>query len=133
MKIFAWNIFFTNILPEKIPDLDIDILPISKNGLYIMWWLEEWQTLSDIIFLLTQTFWELSFRDISTEDDEDILEILTEDLESWIYECVSFDWPELVFEDIVERFSEVDAVICVREAELSKRYQNRVIRVDFLY
>ncbi len=132
MKLFAWNIFFTNTLPEKLPDLDIDILKISSNGLYIMWGLEDWQILDDIISKLWDTLWEIQFQDISSED-EDTLEIMTEELEPWIYECVSFDWPELVFEDIVERFSEVDAVICVRESELSERYQNRVIRVDFLY
>lgn len=132
MKLFAWNIFFQNTLPEKLPELDIDILAISKNGLYIMWWLEEWQILDDVILKLRDTLWEISFQDISLED-EDVLEIMTEELESWIYECVSFEWPELIFEDIIERFSEVDAVICVREAESSERYGNRVIRVDFLY
>lgn len=132
MKLFAWNIFFQNTLPEKLPELDIDILKISKNGIYIMWGFEEWQDIKDVLGLFQKTLGNYDLIDISYEED-DKLEILTEELESWIYECVSFEWPELIFEDIIERFSEVDAVICVREAESSERYANRVIRVDFLY
>lgn len=132
MKLFAGNIFFKNILPDTLPELDIDILKISKNGIYIMWGFEEWQDVKDVLGLFQKILGDYDLIDISYEED-DAIEILTEELESWIYECVSFEWPELVFEDIWERFSEVDAVICVREAEISKRYHNRVIRVDFLY
>lgn len=132
MKLFAWTIFFTNPLLDVLPELDIDILKISEKWLYVMWGLEDEQTLDDIMMQLEKTFGIREYTDISFED-EDTLEILTEELESWVYESVSFEWPELVFDDIFERFTETDTVLCVREVEASKRYKNRVIRVDFLY
>ncbi|MCH8518277.1 hypothetical protein LAT59_00730 [Candidatus Gracilibacteria bacterium] len=132
MKLFAGTIFFTNPLLDVLPELDIDILKISEKGLYVMGGLEDEQTLDDVMMQLEKTFSIREYTDISFED-EDTLEILTEELESGVYESVSFEGPELQFEDILERFTETDTVLCVREVEVSKRYKNRVIRVDFLY
>ena len=133
MKLFAGTLFFENTLPEILPDLDIDMLKISERGLYVMWWLEEGQSLEDICNLMRQTFWEIQTQDISCEDDGDEIEILLEEFEHWVFESVSFEGSEVNFEAILERFTESDTVICVREAEVSRRYGNKVIRVDFLY
>ena len=82
---------------------------------------------------MKQTFWEIQTQDISSEDNGDAIEILLEEFEPWVFESVSFEGSEVSFETIFERFTESDTVICVREAELSRRYGNKVIRVDFLY
>jgi len=132
MKLFAWTVFFRNPIPETLPDLDIDMLPISKNGLYIMWGLGDKQTLESILSSLASALWVLSYTDISSEENEQ-LEIMIDELESWVFESVSFEWPEIGFDVVLERFSESDEVLCVREAEASHKFGNKVIRVDFMY
>ena len=133
MKLFAGTLFYTNTLPDTFPDFDMDILKISERWIFVMWWLEESQSLYDIQSLLWNHFWEIQTQDISCEDDGDEIEILLEEFEQWVFESVSFEGPEVNFETILERFAESDTVICVREAEASHRYGNKVIRVDFLY
>ena len=133
MKLFAWTFFFKNTLPDTFPEFDIDILKISQKWIYVMWGLEEGQSTSDIQTLLWTHFWDVDYQDISTEDDADQIEILLEEFEEWVFESVSFEGPEVTFETIFERFSESDTVMCVREAQPSQRYWNKVIRVDFLY
>ena len=132
MKLFAWTVFFRSPIPETLPDLDIDILKISSNGLYIMWGLEDGQTLEDVLSSLTSALWVLSYTDISSEEN-DQLEIMLDKLESWVFESVRFEWPEISFDVVIERFSESDEVLCVREAEASHKFGNKVIRVDFMY
>ncbi len=133
MKLFAWTLLFQNTLPKDIPDLDIDIMKISQKWIYAMWGLEEEQSFEDIITILWKHFWEVEYQDISSEDDGDQIEILLEELETWVFETVSFEGNEVSFQSIVERFSETDSVLAVREAETSHKYWNKVIRVDFLY
>ncbi len=71
--------------------------------------------------------WDIS---ISTEDK---IELLPYDYEEGIYELVSFEGEEVDFNEIKQRFEEHDAIFSIREAEISKRFGNRVIKVDFVY
>ena len=130
MNIFAGNFS----LKEKIetPDLDLDIIQTSETSYFIMGADEEIKTSTQLKEFLEKNFWEIKSCDISIEG-EDKLEILASEYEWYVYECVSFEWPNVDFHDILERFAEWGEVVVVREAEVSKKYWNRVIKADFLY
>ena len=131
MKLFAGN--FTLKDPIDIPPLDYDIIKIDENNYFIMWGSEEFESSHDVIVFLRETLWELTHGDISI-DGEDMLEILGQELyEQGSYECVSIEWPYIDFAEILERFAESGEVICVREAWVSQKYANRIVKVDFIY
>ena len=62
-----------------------------------------------------------------------MLEVISSEYEVGTYECVSFEGPEVEFDDILERFAASSEAITIRQAEESKTYGNRIVRVDFLY
>lgn len=130
MNIFAGNITLKH--KTKIPELDLDIIPAGDAGFFIMGADESLQSSQEVIDYLEKNIGELESYDISIES-EDELEILSSEYEDWVYECVSFEGPETSFDDIIERFADSGEVICIRQAEDSKKYGNRVIKVDFVY
>lgn len=130
MNIFAGNFSVKN--PSEIPDIDFDIIQSSDTSFFIMGADANISSHADIKKLLENNFWELTSYDISLEP-EDTLEILSSEYEDGVYECVTFEWPKVNFEDILERFAESSEVICVREAETSEKYGNRIIKADFIY
>lgn len=130
MNIFAGN--FSIQEEVEIPDIDFDIIKTSSTSFFIMGADETiWDSKSLETFLKDQ-FWNLLSIDMSIES-EDRVEILSPEYEGEVYECVSFEWPNVNFEDILERFVETPEAICVREAQESKKYKNKLIKVDFLY
>ena len=131
MRLFAGN--FTLEEWKELSELDFDIIKIDSRNYFIMWWSEEFSSSQEILEFLENGIWKLSYYDISI-DGEDSLEILAgEYYEEGSYECVSFEWPNVEFQEILQRFSETEEIICVRECESSKIYGNRIVRVDFLY
>ncbi len=94
---------------------------------------EEFSSLGEVVSLLETAFWELFSHDISVEG-ESRLEILGEDYEeNGAYECVTFEGPQVDFDDIIARFAESGEVLTVREIWVSNLYANPIVRVDFLY
>lgn len=77
-------------------------------------------------------FWDLVDFDISISS-EDKIEILWWDYEEWVYELASFEWEQVEFKEILDRFIDFDWVVSIREAEVSKKFWNKVIKVDFVY
>ena len=130
MKIFAGTIS----VKEKIetPELDFDILQTGEKSYFIMWADEKIKSSSWITNMLEELFWELETSDISIEWEDD-LEILASEYEQGVYECVCFEWPELEFETVLERFADSEAVIAIRSAWVSKLYWNAIIKADFIY
>lgn len=130
MKIFAWNFLLQSSITT--PDIDYDILKTGEKSYFIMGADEAINSSKDVVNFIEKEFWELIAYDISIET-EDTLEVISSEYEIGSYECVSFEWPEVDFTDILERFADSHEAICVRECEVSKTYQNKVIRVDFIY
>ena len=134
MNLIVWN--FTLKGNKQVPKtFDFDIIEsISKtwNKIIYFFWEIEISSSKDFLKYLQKEFWEILNYDISIST-EDKIELLPYDYEEWIYELVSFEWEEVNFEEILERFKEHDAIFSVREAEISKRFWNRVIKVDFVY
>ena len=129
------NIFAGNFSTQKeviAPEVDYDVVQISERNFFIMWGIEELQSLSDIRKLLEKYFWSIEEIDISI-DLESELEILTESTEGESYECVAFEWPNVEFTEIRERFADSGEALCIREAEKSQKYGNRIVKIDFLY
>lgn len=134
MNLVIWNITFVWNL--KIPEsFDFDVIEnINKNwnkNIYIFW-----ETLldnsKDFISMCEKEIGKIDNYDISIST-EDKLELFPYDFEEWLYELVSFEWEEVNFEEIKNRFLEHDAIFSIREAETSKRFWNRVIKVEFVY
>lgn len=131
MNIFAWNITLKN-KRETLPEIDFDIFQIDAKNYFIMGADEKINSSKELIIFLEKYFWAWESYDISIES-EMALEILSSEYEQGVYECVSFEGPQVDFDDILERFAESEAAIVVREAEISKRYGNKVVKVDFIY
>lgn len=132
MNIFAGNFTLQEDL-TTFPDIDYDILKVGEKTYFIMWAHESIQSSDEVISLIKTHFGELASYDISIES-EDKIEILSEECESsGVYESVSFEWAEVSFESILERFAESSDLICLREAQKSHTFWNRVIKADFWY
>ncbi len=132
MNIFSWN--FTMIGNKKI-NLDFDFVEsLSKNGdkIVFVYWETELKTSSEIIDMLKEKLWELKNFDISISS-EDKVEIINLAYEEGIYELATFEWEEIDFDEIMDRFKDFEEVVSIREAELSERFWNKKIRVDFVY
>ncbi len=130
MNIFAGN--FSLEKKVKAPDLDFDIVQTSENSYFIMWADESLTSSKDVIEFIEQNFGKTRTHDISIEW-EDELEIISSEYEIGAYECVSFQWANVTYEDILERFADSSEAVCIREAEQSDIYENRIIKVDFMY
>lgn len=132
MNKFIWNITFKWNVNFK--DLKYKYLQVKWIELVCTIFVY-WKTLlesSDKLQEEFALFWEILNYDISF-DKEDNIVILNDDIEEGIYELVSFEWPEVDFIDIKDRFEDVYEVISVREAEESSIYWNRIVKVDFVY
>jgi hypothetical protein len=132
MNTFAWNV---TLSWNKVIDLDFSYVEnISKSWdkVVFIFGETEFKTSEEMIEFLKQKLWELKNFDISISS-EDKGEILDDDYEEWVYELVTFEWEDVNFDEIKERFENFDGVISIREAEISKRFWNRTIKVDFVY
>jgi hypothetical protein len=130
MNIFAGN--FSLEEKTQTPELDFDIVQTGEKSYFIMWAEESLNSSKDVVSFIERYFWKLASHDISIEW-EDALEIISSEYEVGAYECVSFEGPEVEFDDILERFAASTEAIAIRQAEASKIYGNKIIRVDFLY
>ena len=53
--------------------------------------------------------------------------------EEGIYEIATFEWEEVDFNEIFDRFKDFEEVVAIREVEVSEKFGNKKIRVDFVY
>lgn len=130
MNIFAGN--FSLEEKTETPELDFDIVQTGEKSYFIMG-AEEWlDSSAQVVSFIERYFGRLSTHDISIEW-EDNIEIISSEYEVGAYECASFEWPSVEFDDILGRFAGSSEAIAIREAEDSKIYGNKIVRVDFLY
>lgn len=132
MNIFAGN--FTLNGNKKI-DLDFDFVEsLSKNGdkIVFIFWETELKTSKEVLDMIIQSVWELKNYDISISS-EDNIEIVNLAYEEGIYEIATFEWEEVDFNEIFDRFKDFEEVVAIREVEVSEKFGNKKIRVDFVY
>ena len=133
MNKFAWNITLDwNPSVSKVDFDYIENLSKNWNKVLFVFWETELSSSEELITMLKDKLWEMLNHDISIST-ENKLNIVWESYEEWLYELASFEWEEVDFAEIVDRFVEVEEVVSIREAEVSKRFWNRVIKVDFVY
>jgi len=132
MNIFSWNITLDG---NKKIDLDFDYIEsISKswNKIVFVFWETELKTKKELVESLEKSVWKILNYDISISSESKI-DILNSAYEEGIYEIASFEWEEVTFDEIVDRFKNFEEVISVRESEVSQKFWNKTIKVDFVY
>ena len=134
MNTFAWNITLNwNIEISKDFKFDyLETLWKSWDKNLYLFWETEYKTSKEMIDFFTSVFWELKSYDISISCENKI-ELMPYDFDEELYEVVSFEWEEIDFNEIKERFKEHDAIFSIRECELSSKFWNKIIRADFIY
>lgn len=111
---------------------DFDIIAAWKKTYFVMGEVDE-DNLTALLLFFTETFsCDIESYDLSISSLDQI-DVYADKYSEWVYEMVSFEWPQVTFEAISERFEMVDEVCIVREAEQSEKHWNRIIKVDFLY
>ena len=134
MNQVVWTI---NLLENKnIPEsFDFDyVASLSKNWEKNLFIFGETEIKTSIEFVeyCEEELWKINFYDISISSEDNIL-LEPYDYEEWIYEVASFEWEQISFGEIKNRFAENDAFISVREAGISKKFGNKIVKVDFVY
>lgn len=134
MKLFAWTLHFERELTD-IPEIDYDVIRIDAHTLYVMWGIEDEENIHSedaLLKLLEASLWKTKEAYITLEWEKRV-EILMDDYEDGSYEWVTFEWPYVDMDDLIERFAESGEVLCVREIGISEIYNTQIVRVDFLY
>ncbi len=133
MNTFAWNIILN--WNKVISGLDFDyVANLSKTWDKIMFIFgdTELNSTAEIIDMIEDKLWDLKSYDISVSS-EDKIEIINDTYEEWVYEIATYEWEQVDFEEIIERFEDFDEVVSIREWEISEKFWNKVVKVDFVY
>ena len=134
MNTIAWTITldWNDLVSEKF-DFDIvESLSDSWNKTIYFFGETECENSSDFLQESKGILgWIVSY-DISISSEDNIL-LTPFDYDEWIYEVSSFEWEQINFWEIKKRFIDSPDVSSIRECEVSKRFWNRIIRVDFIY
>ena len=134
MNTFAGNITL-NGNKTIIWELDFDYVEnISKDWNKIMYVFGDTdiETTEELKNMFQELLGEILLYDVSISSEVDV-SILWDSYEEWIYELATFEWEQVDFDEILDRFADFEWVISIREAEKSSRFWNRVIKVDFVY
>ena len=134
MNTFAWNITlnWNKVVPQEFDYEFIESLSkIWDKNLYIFWE-TNFKSSKDLVQYLENTFWKLKDFDISISTENKIV-LMDYDYEEWIYELASFEWEFTDFNEIKERFLDHEAIFSIREANISNKFWNKIIKCDFVY
>ena len=126
---FAWNVTlsFKNRSFNFVKNITKD-----KNSNVYFFWETEKETSKELLEYFKETISKdvLSY-DLSIET-EDKIEILEDEMVDWEYNVMSISWISTTFEEVFENFQDGEEVVCIREAEESKMFWNKVIKVDVI-
>lgn len=132
MNIFSWNITLDG---NKKIDLDFDYvesLSKSWNKIVFVFWETDLKNHWELVAMFEKTLWPIVGHDLSISSENKI-DILNWTYEEWIYEIASFEWEEVSFEEIIDRFKDFEEVVSIRESWISEKFGNKKIKVDFVY
>ena len=133
MNIFAWNIVLKWNKSIKWVDFDyIENLSKTWDKVIFIFWETNLKTSNEVVEMLKEKLLEFQNFDISISS-EDKMDIINDTYSEWVYELATFEWEQVDFDEILGRFKGFEEVVSIREAEVSKRFWNRVIKVDFVY
>jgi hypothetical protein len=123
-----WN----NIIPESFDFDTIASLTKEWNKVLYIFGETEIKTSKEFVEYCEKELGKITHTDISISSEDNIL-LEPYDYEEWVYEVSSFEWEQVSFSEIKNRFEESDSFVSIRECEVSKRFWNKIIRVDFVY
>ena len=130
----VWSIKLVenNPVPESF-DFD-SVASLSKSGERHLFIFGETEinTSKEFLKYCEKELGKISSHDISISTEDNIL-LEPYDYEDEIYEVASFEWEQVSFEEIKKRFEESDSFISIREAGISEKFWNKIIKVDFVY
>ena len=133
MNVFAGNIVVLGQTTVDLEDFDyIESLSSTWDKVIYVFGETQLKTSQELLESLGQKLGDFKVTDISIST-EDAIGIVPYDYESGIYECARFEWENVGFEEIADRFEDVEGVFAIREAETSSMFWNRVVKVDFVY
>jgi len=134
MNTVVWTITLdgNDLVPEAF-DFDI-VESLEKSGNKTIYFFGETECKNSEDFLAEskESLWWILHYDISISSEENVM-LDPFDYDEWIYEVASFEWEQVTFGEIKTRFGEVKEVMSIRECEVSKRFGNKIVRVDFVY
>ncbi len=133
MNKFAGTLTFTGeVEVNKIQDKHLVVK--SQDSEYTTIFLlgnTRYETSEELI--KSYNIWELYAYDISISTEDNMTILNNEIDKEGLYEVASFESSEADLRDIIERFQDSFEVMCVREAEESEKFGNRIIKADFIY
>ena len=126
---FAWNV--TLSFKNRSFNFVKNITKNKNSNVYFFWETEK-ETSKELLEYFKETISKdvLSY-DLSIET-EDKIEILEDEMVDWEYNVMSISWISTTFEEVLENFQDGEEVVCIREAEESKIFWNKVIKVDVI-
>lgn len=133
MNTFAWNI--TVNWNTTISWLDCDFianLSTTWDKVIFVFGDTELKTSAEVLEMLRNKLGEIKNYDISIST-EDKMDIINSTYEEWVYELATFEWEQVDFNEIMDRFKDFEEVVSIREAEVSSKFWNKVVKVDFVY
>lgn len=132
LKKFSWNITFKwKIDTSKLKYQFLETYMEDWTINLLIFWKTKSISLDELLLEFTG-IWEITDTDITHEADWKIV-LLNNKVEWTIYELVSFEWVEICFEEILERFAESIEIVSIRESKDSKKFANKIIKADFIY
>ncbi|MFK7780005.1 MAG: hypothetical protein QM490_02560 [Candidatus Gracilibacteria bacterium] len=133
MNTFAGNIVLKG--NKSISGLDFDYVEnLSKIGDKVVFIFgdTELKSTSEILDMLKEKLGEIKSYDISISS-EDKMDIINSTYEEGVYELATFEGEQVDFAEINDRFKDFEEVVSIREAEISSKFGNKVVKVDFVY
>ncbi|USN58986.1 MAG: hypothetical protein H6767_02655 [Candidatus Peribacteria bacterium] len=91
------------------------------------------KTAKEVVAYFEKEYGEIVDADISISTEEKVAIINYDISEDGLYECATFEGEEVGFREILARFEDSFEAVSIREAEVSKKTGNRVVKVDFVY
>lgn len=134
MNTFSGTISFkTKIDTSKLQDKHVTVESAESDIFTLFIFGQTKLASSEEIIKSYEKFGEIFSYDISISTEDNIAILNTDYEKDGLYEVAAFEWPEIDYKDIIGRFDEMFEVICVREAEESEKFWNRIVKVDFIY
>lgn len=134
MNTFSGTISFkTKIDTSKLQDKHVAVESAESDIFTLFIFGQTKIQSSEEIIKSYEKFGEIFSYDISISTEDNIAILNTDYEKDGLYEVAVFEWPEIDYKDIIGRFDEMFEVICVREAEESEKFWNRIVKVDFIY
>lgn len=132
MQTFAWTITLKGNKRINLPFDYVENFTKSWDKVIYFFGETNLKTVEELLDTLAWELWIIKYHDISISNKMKV-EVKNELFDEWVYELATFEWEEVNFKEILNRFEDSSEVIAVRESGFSPVFWNRVVKVDFLY